>query len=162
MGVITVRLLFHRPSCISNLTSPAYFHPISFQLPTFETIQISIVSPPHLLTSSDLFLSFHPPTHPLTSTLTGYPINARVAALESYSTSIQQQQTLLCLLAQPTTSSFCLFTQQSNSFTMKFLKLSSVVLALPFAIANPVKNVDFAHGQPSDGKLKGGPILGKS
>lgn len=56
----------------------------------------------------------------------------------------------------------CLFTQQSNSFKMKFLKLSSVVLALPFAIANPVKNVDFAHGQPSDGKLKGGPILGKS
>jgi hypothetical protein len=45
---------------------------------------------------------------------------------------------------------------------MKFLQLSSVVLALPFAIANPVKNVDFEHGQPSDGKLKGGPILGKS
>jgi hypothetical protein len=45
---------------------------------------------------------------------------------------------------------------------MKILKLSSFILALPFAIANPVKNGGFEQGEPSDGKLKGGPILGKS
>ncbi|KFX98733.1 hypothetical protein V497_00203 [Pseudogymnoascus sp. VKM F-4516 (FW-969)] len=43
---------------------------------------------------------------------------------------------------------------------MKILKVSSFILALPFAIANPVKNGGFEQGEPSDGKLKGGPILG--
>lgn len=45
---------------------------------------------------------------------------------------------------------------------MKLLQLSSFVLALPFALANPVKTGDFKDGLPSDGKLKGGPILGMS
>ena len=124
------------------------------------------LSPPLSYAFLAFFPSFFPTSFflPCFHSLTGYPINARVAALKPSSTSIQQQQTNFALLVSSTNNYFflCLFTHnKQTTFTMKLLKLSSFVLALPFATANPVKTGDFKDGQPSDGKLKGGPILGK-